>query len=152
VSTSKVAAAPPGFVEPTFGQRLAGAILDGLVVLPLALITGSVAGRVTAVALVALYQIGLTARSGQTLGKMVMHTHVVDRQTGRTPSLTQAVIRWLTVLAGAVVAIAIPAFKPLAFVYDVVVLAPILSQPLHRGLHDRAASTVVTATQFLTSD
>ena len=144
---------PPGFIEPTFGQRLIGGVLDGLVLLPVALLF-EVLGRGPAVdiagfALASAYYVGLTARNGQTVAKRVVGTRVVDRATGMVPSVRQAVLRWLVLGAGGLVAASIP-LEAAGPVYTAVVLGGVLFQPLHRGLHDRAAGTVVTALHLVT--
>jgi len=141
--------APPGFVEPTFGRRLGGALVDlAVLFVPVVLLRATVAGGLGATAalvVVAAYHVVLTARDGRTLGKAAVGTRVVDLESGAVPSPGQALRRWLTVIAGSLVAAIAPALDLVGAIYGVVVLVPILSGPLHRGLHDRVASTVVTA-------
>ena len=140
---------PPGFNEPTFGQRLVARLIDALVVLPVIVLIAAVADGLVrgalALASVATYEIALVACRGQTLGKMAMGTRVVDRTSGTLPSLEQAAGRWIVVIAGSVVALAVPQVEPFEIIYTLVVLAPVLRPPLHRGLHDLAAGTVVSS-------
>jgi len=140
--------APPGFVEPTFGRRIGGALVDlAVLFVPVLLLRSGLEGGLGATAalvVVAAYHVVLTARDGRTLGKAAVRTKVVDVDTGAVPSLGQAARRWLTVIAGSLVAAVIPALDLVAAIYGLVVLLPILSGPLHRGIHDRVASTVVT--------
>lgn len=140
----------PGYREPTFGQRLVARLIDAVVALPLfagaaALADGRVRVAIGLVA-VALYEVFLVARGGQTLGKMAMSTRVVDRATGSPPGAGQAAARWLVLVAGSLVALALPSFEPVAVGYALIVVLPVLRPPLHRGLHDLAAGTIVTST------
>lgn len=144
---------PPGFIEPTFGQRLVARLIDALVVLPaivlIAAVTDGLARGALGLAGVAVYEVGLVAHRGQTLGKMAMGTRIVDRTTGSLPSLPQAATRWIVVIAGSVVALVVPEIEPFEIVYTLVVLAPVLRPPLHRGLHDLVAGTVVSSERSL---
>jgi uncharacterized RDD family membrane protein YckC len=141
--------APPGFRAPTFGQRLLGRLIDTLVLMVLVSVTTLLATEgmlaVIGVLVVAAYEIVLVALRGQTVGKMVMGTCIIDRESGALPYLGQATTRWLVVIAGSVAAIGLPLLEPIVPIYAIVVLGPILRGPLHRGLHDRASGTIVTA-------
>ena len=140
---------PPGFVEPTFGQRLVARLIDAVVVLPaivvIAAVTNGVVRGALGLAGVATYEIALVARRGQTLGKMAMGTRIVDRTSGALPSVQQAAARWIVLIAGSVVALLIPEIEPFEILYTLAVLVPVLRPPLHRGLHDLAAGTVVSS-------
>jgi uncharacterized RDD family membrane protein YckC len=140
---------PPWYIEPTFAVRLFAALLDGAVLLlPFALVTGLTEGwveRGIGLAISAVYHIGLTAYRGQTLGKVVLGTRTVDLATGEVPPPGQAAIRWVTAFSPTLFSLAVPAASGVASVWLVVVLVPILMPPLHRGIHDRVAGTIVTA-------
>ncbi|MEJ7584661.1 MAG: RDD family protein [Acidimicrobiales bacterium] len=120
--------------------------------LPLAAALSAVAdgGARSAVgmALAAAYEITLVSQQGQTLGKMALGIRVVDRSTGALPTVGGAAARWLAVVAGWLVALVLPGIDPLAGVYSLVVLAPALRPPLHLGLHDLAAGTIVTSAEL----
>jgi uncharacterized RDD family membrane protein YckC len=146
----------PGFIEPTFGQRLVARVLDTLVVLPALLLVGAMVdggARVVLGMLIAgTYEVTLVARRGQTLGKRAMRTHIVDRASGGAPSIRQAFARWLVVGLGSVAALVLPSARPFEVVYTLVVLLPVLRPPLHRGLHDLAASTIVSSDKLVSLD
>lgn len=133
---------PEWFVEPSIGRRFGGRFLDGLVLLPL-LALGLVVEGLAYLLLVALvagvYEITFVARDGQTLGKRWVGLRVVDGRTGEVPTLNQAALRWV------VPQVASLAPGPLASLVFLAVYLPVLKGPLHRGLHDHAAGTVVTA-------
>lgn len=139
----------PNFTEPTFGQRLLAPLIDTLVLLPaillIAAFSSGQAGRALSYAVVAAYQVALVARRGQTVGKVAMGTRVLDVNSGSTPSWKQSVVRWLVVIAFGVASLVVPALDPIEVLYTIVVLAPIIRPPLHRGIHDRAAGTVVSS-------
>lgn len=138
---------PAWYVEPSFARRAAGALIDSLVAAPVLLVhlfADGLAAQATTMTLVAVYVVVFTVRGGQTVGKMVVATRVVDRVSGATIDVSRAIARWLVVVAGALLALAAPAVGDWVFFYDLVVVAPVLSRPLHQGLHDRVAGTVVT--------
>jgi uncharacterized RDD family membrane protein YckC len=142
---------PAHFVEPAFGQRLLARLVDTLVALPLVGIAGIVpAGRgrvAVGLLLVAVYEITFVMKRGQTLGKILMGTRIVDRDTGELPDARQAIVRWLTVVAASLISFVIPAFdSPITPIYTLLVFVPIMRSPLHLGLHDLAAGTIVTST------
>lgn len=140
---------PPAYVEPTFGQRLVARLIDALVLLPvillLATLTEGVARRALGLAVVAVYEVTLVVHRGQTVGKIAMGTHIADFSSGSLPSLQQSAARWLVIIAGSVAALVVPAIEPVDAVYNVIVVAPVLRPPLHRGLHDLASSTIVSS-------
>ncbi len=136
------------FLEPTFGQRFLGSIIDSLLLLPLAVllfVTESTGATVLLVAVRAAYEIGFTARDGQTLGKRVMQTRVVDSVRGTVISPARATIRWAG-LTGAVsvVQLLVPVLGGL---YVLACGILVLRGPLHQGFHDLAAGTIVTRTR-----
>ncbi|MDJ0961360.1 MAG: RDD family protein [Acidimicrobiia bacterium] len=82
-----------------------------------------------------VYYVGFTGLRGQTPGKMVMKTQVVDWDRGRVPSWTQAFIRW-----GVIAAVgAVPVFGLMIFA----MYAWLLFDKRRQGLHDKAAKTLV---------
>lgn len=132
-------------------KRLFGALIDALVLaVPVWFFERLDVGWLGPV-LGAVYVITLTALRGQTVGKMAVGTRVVDESTAAVPSLRQSVLRWLPVggfdmmlrlaaTTGSAVWISIALA---ACIVPLVVLGPILFDPLRRGLHDRLAGTVV---------
>src|SRR5690606_28001275 len=110
--------------------RLVDIAVAAPVLLVLAAVTNGAVRTLAGLVLVAAYEIALVARHGQTIGKMVLHTKVVDRSTGATPSIAQAGLRWLTVAVGSLVALVVPALQPVAVVYALVVVVPIIRPPL----------------------
>lgn len=141
--------APPGYAEPGFGQRLVARVIDTLLIAAVFLIADSILDgslhTITALLFAAAYEVGFVANGGRTPGKMAMDIAVVDLPTGAPPSSRQAALRYLTVAAGGLATLVVPGLDPVAGVYVLVVLLPIMAPPLHRGLHDRASGTIVTA-------
>jgi len=83
----------------------------------------------------AAYYIGFTVSRGQTPGKMLIGTRVVMEHTARVPGLVPSALRW-----------AVPGFfvfLPGVSVIAVVIYGWLLFDTLRRGLHDKAAKTVV---------
>ena len=146
---------PAWYREPTFAGRFLAAVADGVLMFLVGmvlvrLLQSDGTMRPFMVAVTAIYTIGTVALTGRTLGKRLFGLRVADVESGGLPSAGASVIRWLVPAApGLLVALA-PGGVP-----DVVALplslAPlviywgVLLGPLHRGLHDRAAGTVVTA-------
>jgi uncharacterized RDD family membrane protein YckC len=139
------------------GTRFAARLVDGLVVgvpaIVLVLLTVDLdADRLSAeglelpfwvsgaiILLAALYEIGLVALYGQTLGKRLLRIQVVDVGTGRPPDLGGATIRYLVP--------AVPSLVPgVGGVIGLLVYASALWSPARQGWHDRAAGTVVVRT------
>jgi uncharacterized RDD family membrane protein YckC len=137
---------PASYREPKFGQRLLARAVDGVLLVAFAFLVSLVLDGVNRVFVVlaasALYEVLLVAYDGQTLGKRVVGLAVVDDVSGDIPTTSQAVRRWL-VLSAAGTVIAVASTSWLAFVFDLAVLLLVLQPPLHRGLHDRAAGTIV---------
>jgi uncharacterized RDD family membrane protein YckC len=128
---------PAGFLEPTFGQRIAGRLIDGLIIG----IAGNAVGalidgvtlRVLGVALFVVYEVGfLLALDGQTLGKRGVGTRVM--------AIDGAPVRMKGSVARTVV-LGLAALSPISLL----VVLPVLKGPLHRGIHDWLAGTIVTA-------
>jgi uncharacterized RDD family membrane protein YckC len=142
---------PPWFAEPTFGQRLLAAVVDGLLLAAVAfglerLLGGST--RLLGPLIVALYTVGTVAVTGRTVGKRLLGLRVADLATGTIPDLRAATVRWAVASAPALASLLLPARSPLARLLPLVTIAVylgILRGPLHRGLHDHAAGTIVSA-------
>jgi uncharacterized RDD family membrane protein YckC len=137
---------PASFVAPTFGQRFGGRVLDGLLLLPVyALSAVALSGTALGVVLLvmaAVYEVVGVSVWGQTLGKKVVGTRVVTFSSEPLRPW-QAAIRFTTY--------ALPAFVCTAAGLrlggegrTLIVLLPVLRPPLHRGVHDFAAGTIVT--------
>jgi uncharacterized RDD family membrane protein YckC len=143
-------ATPAWFVEPTFGQRLTAAVVDGFLVLLVAIALGRLPVtdavlRGIVVSLTAIYVIGGITLTGRTLGKQLLGIRVASMADGELPALGSAAMRWLVVTAPALVPWVVPSLRAIAPFVTLAVYLPILQPPLHRGLHDRAAGTVVVA-------
>jgi uncharacterized RDD family membrane protein YckC len=126
-------------------------MIDGFVVTPAVVALGLMTSGPTRVAgglaTAAAYEIVITTWQGRTLGKAVMGTAVVDRSTGAAPTVAQVSVRWLVLIAGSLVVLFVPSLGALDAVYSLVVLAPVMQPPLHLGMHDRVARTIVTRTR-----
>jgi uncharacterized RDD family membrane protein YckC len=72
---------------------------------------------------------------GQTPGKKLLGTMVVMQQSGQIPSLVHSTVRWF--VPGVWV------FLPGVSIISVVIYGWLLFDTLRRGLHDKAARTVV---------
>jgi uncharacterized RDD family membrane protein YckC len=134
------------------GRRFSGFVVDVAVLvvltLPLIPLTGGIdledvmdSGLprnflLAANILTAAYYILLTGWRGQTLGKMFVHTKVVGEDTGETPVMWQAVVRWVVPY----VASSLPGFLSIAGIF---VYGWILTDHRKQGLHDKAARTLV---------
>lgn len=131
------------------GQRVLARVIDAIVLLPAdALVWLIVGGRLRAastLALGAVYEVFFVATRGQTVGKIVMRTRIVDHQTGGIPDVVAAALRWAVLSAGALLALASPDFEGVSALVALIVVLPVLRPPLHRGLHDLVAGTVVTS-------
>jgi uncharacterized RDD family membrane protein YckC len=97
-------------------------------------------------AVTGFYTVSGVTLFGRTVGKLLFHLRVVDHATGMLPHLGQALARWLVLGFGGLLGLAVPALgrTGVPALIAMAVLAPILVRPLHRGLHDRAAGTIVT--------
>jgi uncharacterized RDD family membrane protein YckC len=85
--------------------------------------------------IIGIYQVTLTAVRGQTIGKVVLRTKVVDSETGAIPGWQNSFIRW-----GAPAALST---VPWVGYLVIPMYAWILRDPRRQGLHDKAAQTVV---------
>jgi uncharacterized RDD family membrane protein YckC len=135
-------AAPAGYLEPTFGQRILARLVDGVCFVPVIFLayqlvdSPGVRFLVLGVAGLA-YEVGFTiAWAGQTPGKRALGIRIIA--VDGTLSSGRLVIRALVPHVANVPG-------PLGGLLAIVVFAPILRRPLHRGLHDHAAGTVVTS-------
>jgi len=83
----------------------------------------------------AVYYVGFTATRGQTPGKIMTGTRVLMERTATIPDFRQSVVRWI--VPGVFV------FLPGVSVVAAVIYAWLVFDPRRRGLHDKAAKTVV---------
>jgi uncharacterized RDD family membrane protein YckC len=141
--------APPWFGEPSFGQRLLAAFVDGFVllgvgwlVLLLPVTLGPARALTTAVG--AGYYILTTALTGRTVGKRLLGIRVVDLGTGGLCGLRASAVRWAVPALPALVTFVSPAVGSYTAWFAFVVFLPVLKGPQHRGIHDLVAGTIVT--------
>jgi uncharacterized RDD family membrane protein YckC len=90
----------------------------------------------------AAYEVGLTAWRGQTVGKIALGLQVVDAKTGAVPGWRQAFVRYIPLYVPGLV---LPAFGVRwgESVVGLLLLVSILADRNRRGLHDKAAGTIV---------
>jgi uncharacterized RDD family membrane protein YckC len=138
------------------GQRALARFIDVFVVFSVAgLLSGAVVGwdddaggvvdfllvMTVFLLLAALYEAGLTARTGQTLGKFLMGIRVVDYEDADKPtprsSLLRFVVPWVFLYIP-------PMLGPLVWI---IVYLSAVPNPRRQGWHDRAAGTVVVRTR-----
>ncbi|MGH9281889.1 MAG: RDD family protein, partial [Acidimicrobiales bacterium] len=104
----------------------------------------------TAAAVAALvylaYELSFVAWRGQTPAKMAVGTRVVDADHGGRPTLWQAATRAVVPLAGVVADVALGA-PGVGALWVLIVYGLILWDDRRRGLHDRAAGTVVVVVE-----
>ena len=93
-------------------------------------VSGSSRGLVAAA-----YYVGFTVSRGQTPGKMLIGTRVVVERTAEIPGLGPSSLRW--VVPGVFV------FLPGVSIIAMVIYGWLLFDSRRRGLHDKAAKTVV---------
>ena len=140
----------PGPPLASIGQRVAGALVDGLltsmvVVVPLllGLVDVDTLDRSLPPALAtalflfgAVYTIVPTALWGQTPGKLAVGTRVVVEEDGSLPGWRRAAVRW-----------AVPGFAGrlpyVGLAVSLAIMASLVLDRRRRGLHDRAAGTIV---------
>ena len=97
----------------------------------------------------AIYTITFVARSGQTPGKRMWQITVVAVAGGAAPGWVRAAERWAVVVAPSVILAftqevsQLRLFNSLLWLLSFAVVAPVLFDPLRRGLHDLAAGTLV---------
>lgn len=131
------------------GARLSGAIVDGAVlqVAGLAMVgVGPAAAAAFSTIAYLVYEVAMVATQGRTLGKLAVGTSVVDGVGGGRPSLWQAATRAVVPLAGVVVDVAVGSAAVGAF-WVFAVYGSLLFDERRRGLHDRAAATLVVAVE-----
>ena len=131
-------------------RRLVGFVIDWMVIVLITLILVSVlqvdldAGdglRLPASVLivqglvVAAYYVGFTVSRGQTPGKILIGTKVVMERTAQIPALGPSALRW--VVPGVFV------FLPGVSVLAIGIYGWLLFDSRNRGVHDKAAKTVV---------
>jgi uncharacterized RDD family membrane protein YckC len=131
------------------GSRLFARLVDSLLLAPVVLVAAVVLGdawwaSVVGLVVATVYEIALTSWRGQTAGKILFRLRVVDGVTGEGPAPVSLVLRWLVLDIGTIGAIAVPELRGVASLIGFVVIVVALRPPLHRGLHDLAAGTVVT--------
>ncbi|HEY4633283.1 MAG TPA: RDD family protein [Candidatus Limnocylindrales bacterium] len=118
---SAESALPVGYIEPTFGQRLAGRFIDGLAIGLVGFALDELVGIGVFVVVWLAYEIGFTlAWRGLTPGKRLTGMRVVS-VVGGPPSPGRLVLR--------AVVLGLMLFTPLA----VLLLVLVLKGPLHRG-------------------
>jgi len=131
-------------------RRLVGFVIDWVILVLIILILLSVLGidlgegdglrlptpvLITQGLAAAAYYIGFTVSRGQTPGKMLIGTRVVMERTRQIPGLGSSALRW--VVPGVFV------FLPGISVAAAVIYGWLLFDSRRRGLHDKAAKTVV---------
>jgi uncharacterized RDD family membrane protein YckC len=109
----------------------------------LALIVGGVLVGVDFLYFVGLWTSGLKA----TLGMRMLRLRVVDAVTAGTMSINDAVLRWLALSGAVAILTLVPGLGGVIGLVSLVWLAVLLGttalNPLHQGLHDRWARSVV---------
>lgn len=120
----------------TYGARVAARLVDLLIVFvpayfPIAFAAGSFWGKVLFMAIaLALYDVIMTARTGATPGKRLARIKIVRAADGRPPGWGRTLVR--------AVVVGVPGWV-------IIAVTALFDERLHRGLHDRAAGTVVIA-------
>jgi uncharacterized RDD family membrane protein YckC len=92
----------------------------------------SAVGFIVPFAGLVLYEVGLTATRGQTVGKMALGIRVVDEATGQPPGWGPSFVRWVVPL--------VMGFVPFLTLVDALWL---LWDANRQCLHDKAAKTLV---------
>ena len=131
-------------------RRLVGFVIDWMVMVVIALILVAVLQvdlgtgdglllplgvRIVQGLVAAAYYVGFTVSRGQTPGKMLIGTRVVVERTAEIPGLGPSSLRW--VVPGVFV------FLPGVSIIAMVIYGWLLFDSRRRGLHDKAAKTVV---------
>ena len=140
------------------GRRLLGFLLDAALLIAVSLIVHRVFDpgsrrplliSLAMMVLVASYQIVTIACWGRTIGKTVVGTRVVAAVDQSTPGWRRATLRWAVVVGPLFITVWLPRgigrwIDPIVGnVWMIVVYVGVLSHPLHQGLHDRVAGTLV---------
>jgi len=141
----------PPVVVASLVQRVGGALVDGLLtsmVIVVPLLLGFVrfddlqslrlsAGWTAALAVLgAAYTIVPTALWGQTAGKLAVGTRVVVEADGSLPGLRRSAVRWF-------VSEGVARLPYLGLLISLAVVGSVLLDGRRRGLHDKAAGTIV---------
>lgn len=131
-------------------RRLAGFVIDWTILVMITLMLMSVfqfdlearddfglpaSARIVQGITVAVYYIGFTMSRGQTPGKMLTGTMVLVETTAQIPGLGPSALRWI--VPGIFV------FLPGVSVIFAVIYGWMVFDDRRRGLHDKAAKTVV---------
>ncbi len=132
-------AATPGL---RFGGFLVDSVVATLLFFPAALL-GGWSGVWIQIGLVACYEVGMVGLLGRTLGNMAVRTRVVRIDDGGFPGLRAALIRWFVPQVGFLAVLVLSWPEGISVLWSVIVFAPILLGPTHRGVHDRAAGVMV---------
>ena len=133
---------PDGRRQATRWRRLAGGAIDEVVLgVPLALAIDADAAIWVVLAVHFVYYVLPTATYGWTLGKLIVSTRVVDRHSLRTPLPLAAGVRWCVLAAPLAIGLAAGHPTDARALVALAVYMPILWDL--RGLHDRAARTLV---------
>jgi uncharacterized RDD family membrane protein YckC len=135
------------------GQRVLARIVDGLILFAAGLVfllAGQIGSQILNIALGAAYEIYLVTRFGQTLGKRALSVQIQRfGDSGVIPTQQQAIMRWVVLSGPSALGglLAASTGSPIAiwvtFLWDVALLASVLTDPLKRGWHDKFANTVV---------
>ena len=150
--TGEPAASKPDIAG--LGRRLAGYVVDGVVLSPLSLLAFGTFGRARWLAAAvfvtgAAYRVCCVALWGRTLGKLIVGTRVVLETTRALPGWGAAARRWATEAAGGLMGLLVvggteaSAARLLGLAWPIAVYGAIMFDPLNRGLHDRVAETLV---------
>ena len=144
-------AVPAGLTLAPIGRRVAGLILDQLIVaVPAAIVIVAIgftpSDAVTSRSLLTfnicltsaafVYQTLMIALLGRTVGKLALGTRVVRLVDGGRPDWWEAAIRALLPLA-------LGAIPRIGVFLGIMVYSIALWNPLRQGLHDKAAGTLV---------
>jgi uncharacterized RDD family membrane protein YckC len=144
-------AVPAGLTLAPIGRRVAGLILDQLIVAFPAAIVALALGYMPSNTLTSrsllIFNISLTSASfvyqtlmigllGRTLGKMALGTRVVRLVDGRRPNWSESAMRSLVPLA-------LEAIPRVGVFLWMMVYSLAMWNPLRQGLHDKAAGTLV---------
>jgi uncharacterized RDD family membrane protein YckC len=109
----------------------------------LALLVGGVLVGVDFLYFVGFWTSGLRA----TLGMRMLRLSVLDAATAKTVSVNDALLRWLALSGAVAILTLVPGLSGyiglLSLIWLVVLLGTTALNPLHQGLHDRWARTVV---------
>ncbi len=127
-----------------------GVVVDGALGLfdvgrdaSLAVVVGGVLVGVDFLYFVGLWTSGLRA----TLGMRMLRLQVVDAVTSKSMSVNDAVLRWLALSGAVAILTLVPGVSGfiglLSLVWLAVLLGTTAMNPLHQGLHDRWARSVV---------